>query len=55
MLSLANAPTSGQFVSCLSENTGGMFISTENTAELIEALRQTLQCPEISSLAPIRR
>jgi Ca-activated chloride channel family protein len=55
MLSLANAPTSGQFVSCLSENTGGMFISTENTDELIDALRQTLQCPEISSLAPIHR
>jgi Ca-activated chloride channel family protein len=55
MLSLANAPTSGQFVSCLSENTDGLFLSTESIEELVDALRQTLECPVISSLAPIRR
>jgi Ca-activated chloride channel family protein len=49
MLSLANAPASGQFVSCLSEATGGLFLSTTTTAELISALRQTLGCPVMSS------
>lgn len=34
---------------CLSESTGGMFISTETTAELSEALRKTLACPLISA------
>lgn len=50
MLSLANAPASGQFVSCLSEATGGLFLSTSTTAELISALRQTLGCPVMSSV-----
>ncbi len=34
---------------CLSESTGGMFLSTETTEELSEALRKTLACPLISS------
>jgi Ca-activated chloride channel family protein len=50
MLSVTNVPAGGQFVRCLSETTGGMFISTETTAELIEALRKTLGCPVLSSL-----
>lgn len=50
MLSLANAPASGQFVSCLSEATGGLFLSTTTPAELISALRQTLGCPVMARL-----
>lgn len=50
MLRFASEPSSGQFARCLSENTGGMFISTETTDELIEALRRTLGCPVMSSL-----
>ncbi len=48
MLNGTNVPASGQFVRCLSETTGGMFISTETTAEL-EALQKTLGCPVLSS------
>ena len=36
---------------CLSESTGGMFLSTETTEELSDALRKTLACPLISSRA----
>ena len=49
MLRFASEPSSGQFARCLSETTGGMFLSTETTEELSEALRQTLACPLISS------
>ena len=35
----------------LSESTGGMFLSTETTEELSDALRKTLACPLISSRA----
>jgi Ca-activated chloride channel family protein len=50
MLRLATEPTGNEFARCLSERTGGMFISTETTDELIEALRKTLGCPLLSSL-----
>jgi Ca-activated chloride channel family protein len=50
MLNGTNVPASGQFVRCLSETTGGMFISTETTGELVEALQKTLGCPVLSSL-----
>lgn len=50
MLNGTNVPAGGQFVRCLSETTGGMFISTETTEELIEALQKTLSCPVLSSL-----
>jgi len=50
MLNDTNVPASGQFVRCLSETTGGMFISTETTEELIAALQKTLGCPVLSSL-----
>jgi Ca-activated chloride channel homolog len=50
MLNGTNVPASGQFVRCLSETTGGMFISTETTEELIAALQKTLGCPVLSSL-----
>jgi len=50
MLSEANMPTGGQFVRCLPETTGGLFISTENTEELIAALQKTLACPVMSSV-----
>jgi Ca-activated chloride channel family protein len=49
MLRFANEPGSGQFARCLSETTGGMFLSTETTEELSEALRKTLACPLISA------
>ena len=51
MLRFANEPSSGQFARCLSESTGGMFISTESTEELVEALRKTLGCPVMSALS----
>jgi len=50
MLGHASEPNNGQFARCLSEGTGGMFISTETTEELVEALRRTLGCPIMSSL-----
>lgn len=50
MLRFASEPSSGQFARCLSENTGGMFISTETTEEFVEVLRRTLGCPVMSSL-----
>lgn len=37
-----------QVVRCLTERTGGMFISTENADELVVALRKTLSCPFLS-------
>jgi Ca-activated chloride channel family protein len=50
MLNGTNVPAGGQFVRCLSETTGGMFISTETTEELTAALQKTLGCPILSSL-----
>lgn len=50
MLRFASEPSGGQFARCLSEATGGLFISTETTDELVKALKQTLACPLISSL-----
>ena len=52
MLRFASEPSGGQFARCLSENTGGMFLSAESTEELIEALRKTLGCPVMSALSP---
>lgn len=49
MLRLASEPTGGAFARCLSEMTGGLFISTETVDELIDALRRTLGCPLFSS------
>jgi Ca-activated chloride channel family protein len=49
MLNGTNVPAGSQYVRCLSETTGGMFISTETTDELIEALQKTLSCPVLSS------
>jgi hypothetical protein len=48
MLRFASELRGGQS-RCLSESTGGMFLSTETTEELSEALRKTLACPLISS------
>ena len=53
MLRFASEPSTGQFARCLSENTGGMFISTETTDELVAALRKTLGCPVMSSLGAL--
>ena len=50
MLGHASEPNNGQFARCLSEGTGGMFISTETTDELVVALRRTLGCPVMSVL-----
>jgi Ca-activated chloride channel family protein len=30
---------------CLADRTGGQYLSTENTDELVAALKQTLGCP----------
>ncbi len=35
---------------CLADMTGGLYVSTETTDELINALRQTLACPMIGRL-----
>jgi Ca-activated chloride channel family protein len=51
MLRFASEPSSGQFARCLSESTGGLFISTETTDELVAALKRTLGCPVMSSLS----
>jgi Ca-activated chloride channel family protein len=48
MLEQGTLPTGGQFARCLSEGTGGMFVSTNNTEELIAALQKTLSCPFLS-------
>jgi Ca-activated chloride channel family protein len=48
MLEQGTMPTGGQFARCLSEGTGGMFVSTRNTEELIAALQKTLSCPFLS-------
>jgi Ca-activated chloride channel family protein len=54
MLEQGTLPTGGQFARCLSEGTGGMFVSTNNTEELIAALKKTLSCPFLS-LRPAER
>jgi Ca-activated chloride channel homolog len=48
MLRYAAEPTGGQVARCLSEGTGGLFISTETTNELIAALQKTLGCQMLS-------
>lgn len=48
MLEQGTMPTGGQFARCLSEGTGGLFVSTHNTEELIGALQKTLSCPFLS-------
>jgi Ca-activated chloride channel family protein len=52
MLRHASEPTGGQVARCLSEMTGGLFISTETTDELVAALQKTLGCPQFSSALP---
>lgn len=37
---------------CLATETGGLFVTAETTAELTDALRQTLMCTDISQSAP---
>lgn len=37
---------------CLADRTGGLYVSTETTQELVAALRQTLGCPVVSRLQP---
>jgi Ca-activated chloride channel family protein len=54
MLEQGLMPTGTQFASCLSEGTGGIFVSTHNTDELIVALQKTLSCPFLSSLPGAR-
>lgn len=39
---------------CLAEETGGKAVTTETVGELVEALRETLGCPVVSLLEPIR-
>ena len=48
MLRYAIEPTGGQVARCLSEGTGGLFISTESTNELIAALQKTIGCQLLS-------
>lgn len=38
-------------VRCLADETGGVFVTTETTDALIEALRQTLACAQVSQTA----
>lgn len=38
-----------QSTRCLADETGGLFIQAENKAELIDALNQTLTCPNLSN------
>jgi Ca-activated chloride channel family protein len=33
---------------CLADSTGGLYVSVETTAELVDALRRMLGCPEVS-------
>ncbi|MGI9508031.1 MAG: vWA domain-containing protein [Geminicoccaceae bacterium] len=40
--------------SCLAERTGGLYLSAENTEELIEALQQTLGCALLSDAEAVR-
>jgi len=45
--------TSGYFTTrCMADLTGGHYVSVSSEDELVEALRKTLGCPNISSLAP---
>jgi Ca-activated chloride channel family protein len=39
---------------CLSDRTGGMFVSTETVDDLVAALQQTLGCSLIGRLDPVR-
>ena len=48
MLSHMGGLSTGGSVRCLSETTGGLYIATETTEELVAALRRTLGCPVIS-------
>ena len=43
---LKHAPTKAR---CLADQTGGKYVSTESTDELIAALQETLSCPMIGS------
>ncbi|PPD01998.1 MAG: hypothetical protein CTY31_03580 [Hyphomicrobium sp.] len=38
---------------CLADETGGRFVTAETTDELVQALRQTLTCSQISSPWPV--
>jgi Ca-activated chloride channel family protein len=38
---------------CLAEGTGGLYISTETTDELVKALQRTLSCPLLSSVPSV--
>ncbi|MEM8577052.1 MAG: VWA domain-containing protein [Pseudomonadota bacterium] len=40
---------------CLADQTGGLYLGTESTDQLIAALNQTLGCPMFSALVPGRR
>lgn len=48
MLRHASEPTGGQVARCLSEMTGGLFLSTETADELVAALQRTLGCDQLS-------
>jgi len=42
-------------VKCLAKETGGLYISTKNREELIQAFEKTLGCPMMSSRSPVLR
>ena len=47
--------SSGRFQSrCLADTTGGLYVSTDTSDELVAALEKTLSCPLLSSLEPRR-
>jgi Ca-activated chloride channel family protein len=52
MLRHAIEPTGGQLARCFSEVTGGLFLSTESTDELVTALQKTLGCELLSRAGP---
>ncbi len=54
MLRYATEPTGGQMARCFSEVTGGLFISTESTDELVSALQKTLGCEMLSGTEECR-
>jgi Ca-activated chloride channel family protein len=47
-------PQSFLDVKCLAEETGGLYITAENQADLVEAFRKTLGCPMMSAVGPDR-
>lgn len=47
-------PQSFLDVKCLAEETGGLYITAENRADLVEAFRKTLGCPMMSAVGDNR-